>query len=295
MIRSDRRSIILRATAQAELVRIKCDIPRTAPIDPIHVSESRGCEVRLLDLPSLEGVYSPTPSPVIVLGSDRPAGRRAFTCAHELGHHEFKHGTRIEKFNPANSDTTRDHNEVLADMFAATLLMPQGGIRRALRDRDIQPLKVQPMQILQLSSYFGVGYATLIEHITWTLKILSPNQREKLLRIQPRQLKAEFGGTPQSEVIFADNLWRDRAVDLEIGDILVLPKTASILDNGCHLVSHGNVNGRATYQAVTRGYLRAFHAISDWAVNIRVAAKHFQGLARYRFLEDPEESTNDFP
>ena len=253
------RALTLRAAAHAEHVRVKCDIARTAAVDPLLIAEKRGCEVRFMALPSLEGVYSPTPRPAIILGSQRPAGRRAFNCAHELGHHEFKHGVRIEELNADHSVKSKDPDEFLADMFAACLLMSQGSVRRALKDRGIKPEAVAPMQVFRLASFFGVGYGTLIDHMTWTLKLLLPHQRDSLLHIQPKELKAQFGGTPQAEVVLVDELWRNRAVDLEIGDILVLRKGAIVKDDDPHLLSNGRIDGQETFRDVSKGYLRAFH------------------------------------
>ena len=283
-----RRELTLRATALSERVRIECNIARTAAVDPILVTEKRNCEVRFMSLPSLEGVYSPNPRPVVVLGSQRPSGRRAFTCAHELGHHEFKHGARLDEFDTGRFQSDKEPDEFLADMFAALLLMSQGSVRRALKDRGIQPQSIEPMEVFRLACYFGVGYGTLIDHMTWTLRFLTRQQRKSLLRTQPKNLKSQFGGTPQSEVVIVDSLWRDRAVDLEIGDILILPQGV-VVEDSLRLAPHDTVDVQQRFKAVSRGYIRAFHENSGWAVNIRVASKHYQGLARYRFLDDPEE------
>jgi Zn-dependent peptidase ImmA (M78 family) len=285
-----RRELSLRAAAHAEHVRVKCDIGRTSALDPFQVAEMRGCEIRYMSLPSLEGVYSPTPKPVIVLGSQRPAGRRAFTCAHELGHHEFKHGARVEELNASRFQSYKDPDEFLAEMFGAFLLMSQGSIRRALKDRALRPDMIQPIQAFVLASYFGVGYSTLIEHMTWTLKLLQAKQRETLLKIQPKELKAQFGCAPQSEVIVVDDFWKNRAVDLEIGDILIIRKDVAI-ENGPLLIPQGTIDRQQMFRAASRGYVRASLKDNEWAVNIRVASKHYQGLARYRFLDDPEEDT----
>ncbi|MGA3113508.1 MAG: ImmA/IrrE family metallo-endopeptidase [Syntrophobacteraceae bacterium] len=286
-----RRELALRAAAHAELVRLKCNIQRTSAVDPFQVAEMRGCEIRLMSLPSLEGAYAPTPRPVIILGSQRPAGRRAFTCVHELGHHEFKHGTRLEELNATRFQSYKDPDEFVADMFGAFLLMSQGSIRRALKDRQIQPDRFQSDQAFGLASFFGVGYSTLIEHMTWTLRLLQPKQRETLLKIQPKELKAQYGCPPQSELILVDELWKNRAVDLEIGDILVLQKGV-VLEDSPRLNPHGTIDGQQMFRAVSRGYVRASLEENEWAVNIRISSKHYQGLARYRFLPDPEEDSN---
>ncbi len=292
MENSARRELVLRAALRAEHVRVKCGIALTATVDPLLVAEKQDCEVRFMALPSLEGVYSPAPRPVIVLGSQRPTGRRAFTCAHELGHHEFKHGARVEELNANRFQGTKDPDEFLADMFAAFLLMSQASVRRALKDREFKPNSIEPVQIFRLACNFGVGYGTLIDHMTWTLRLLNPQHRKNLLKLQPKEMKAQFGGSPQSEVVLVDRFWRDRAVDLEVGDILVLQQGV-IVEDSPRLNRQGTIDGQQTFMAVARGYIRAFHEEIGWAVNIRVASKHYEGLARYRFLDDPEEASND--
>lgn len=283
-----RKRLTLQAASQAQIVRVKCRINRGAAIDPISVAETIGCEVRFMPLPSLEGLYSPTPGPVIVLGSERPAGRRAYTCAHEIGHNEFRHGTRIDEFINDNTPETDDPDEFLANMFAAFLLMPKSIIQKGLKERQIQPLRIEPMQVFRMASYLNVGYGTLINHMTWTLNLLGRQQGKNLLRTQPKELKSQFGGSPQCEVIIVDRLWQDRTVDLEIGDILVFHGNA-ILDDTSRLSSVGTIDGQKTYRAVSKGYARAFDEHGDWAVNIRIASKHYEGLARFRFYPDPEE------
>ena len=122
---STRRQLTLKAAKHAQIVRNRCKIRQGAAIDPISVAETCGCEVRFMALSSLEGIYSPAPKPVIVLGSERPAGRRAYTCAHEIGHNEFEHGTRIDEYVNDHTPANNDPDEFLANIFAAFLLMPK--------------------------------------------------------------------------------------------------------------------------------------------------------------------------
>jgi Zn-dependent peptidase ImmA (M78 family) len=60
------------------------------------LAEQEGVEVRFSALPSAEGIYSPG-KPVIVVSSLRPAGRQAYTGAHELGHHIYGHGEQFDE------------------------------------------------------------------------------------------------------------------------------------------------------------------------------------------------------
>src|SRR6266850_654769 len=69
-------------------------------VDPICIydfAEELQIELRFADIPSLEGMYSNAPRPAIIIGAERPAGRRVYTCGHEIGHHRFGHGTRVDE------------------------------------------------------------------------------------------------------------------------------------------------------------------------------------------------------
>jgi Zn-dependent peptidase ImmA (M78 family) len=262
---STRRSLILKAAAQAQIVRARCKIRQGAAIDPISVAESCGCEVRFMALSSLEGIYSPTPKPVIVLGSERPAGRRSYTCAHEIGHNEFNHGTRLDECVNDSTPENNDPDEFLANMFAAFLLMPKSIVQKALKSRQIRPQRIEPLQIFRMASHMNVGYGSLINHMTWTLKMLNKRQSKILLRTQPKEIKSRFGGSPQGEVVLVDGFWRDRTVDLEIGDILVLHKDTTV-EQTPRLSFAGTVDGQKTYRAIGRGYTRALNDDGDWGV-----------------------------
>lgn len=282
------RNLVLKATAQAEKIRVKCNLNSSATVDPIDIAEQRGCEVRFMSLPSLEGIYSPDPRNTIVLGSERPAGRRAFTCAHELGHHEFKHGMRVEELNANIQKSSNDKDEFLADMFAGILLMPKVGVLRELKNRNFDLNNIEPIQLFRLASFFGVGYASLIEHMTWTLRLLRSDQRKEFLKTSPKIFKMTFGGDPGFELVIADEKWRNRTMDLEIGDVLVLPRGATV-ESDSRLEHQGVVDGQPVFKVRKRGYSRAYSESSDWAANIRIAPKNYEGLAKYRFLDDPEE------
>lgn len=289
MYRTDRKQLAFKAAAHAQFVLAQCKALPGIPIDPIEIAIQRNCEVRFMSLPSLEGIYSPDPRPTIVLGSQRFSGRRAYTCAHELGHHEFEHGTKIEELRKNNSNNQTDPDEFTADMFAAFLLMPQGIVRSVLRKWEIDTDLIEPMQVFALSAYFRVSYGAFIDHLTFTLKILSPNQRKELKKVAPKELKARFGGLPQKEVFLVDYRWVGRAVDLEIDDLLVLPENVAI-DNSIIIEKVETKGKQVTFKARDKGYCRAFDDRKGWAVNIRITSRNYEGLSGYRFLNEPEDN-----
>ena len=85
-----------RALRGALEVRKKAGLSLSLPICIYDLAgETLKVEVRFQAGPSFGGMYAKETQTILV-PSERPAGRRAFTCAHELGHWYFKHGTRLE-------------------------------------------------------------------------------------------------------------------------------------------------------------------------------------------------------
>lgn len=278
-----------RAALEAEKVRLAAKVPHTAPIDPIETAIKRGCEVRFMSVPSLEGMYTPVPKPLIVLGSERSAGRRTFTCAHELAHHVFKHGVMLEELNEQRRlCIEKSPEEFLADAFAGHLLMSKSVVFNALKSRGLTASSLTPEQVYRLACYFGVGYGTAVNHMTYTLQIIPRPHSEALLKVQPKQIKAQYDASADSELLLADFHWLHRSLDAEIGDTIVLPKNAEIeTGNRLQLVESGK--NIAIYRTISAGYSRAFCIEEDWAVHIRISRKNYVGLAQYRFFEEMED------
>jgi Zn-dependent peptidase ImmA (M78 family) len=288
MDNAKRKELATRAAYEAEKARIRAQVPRTASVDPVAVAEACKCEVRFMTLPSLEGVYSPEPRPAIVLGAERPAGRRAFNCAHELGHHVFNHGVRIEELNAQHFDCEAPPEEFLADVFAGFLLMSLPSVRRSLKDRNWRPEHLCPHEIFRLACFFGVGYAALVQHLTWSLRMLEPGRADQLLKFRPKDIKARHAVPPDAELVLVDHHWTHRAVDLAVGDTVVLPSGTDI-DGDEQLVAAGARECQLLFRAVAPGYARAHQESGNWAVNMRIARKQYQGLAKYRFYPEAKD------
>jgi Zn-dependent peptidase ImmA (M78 family) len=276
-----------RAAMEAERIRLFAKIPISAPIDPIETAIKCGCEVRFMNLSSLEGVYSPEPRPTIILGSDRPAGRRSYNCAHELGHHIFKHGMRMDELKEKKQLRSKSPEEFLADAFAGFLLMSQTVVLRALKDRGLDAAILTPDQVYLLANYFGVGYSTVINQLAISLKLITRDHSDNLLKVQPKNIKAQYDTSPNSEAIIVDKAWLYRPVDLEVGDTVILPSSSEV-EKGRQIKFAATNNNSKIYRAVRPGYARACCAERQWAVHIRVSRRKYEGLAQYRFLEESE-------
>lgn len=118
-------------------VRFKIGAGLEEPICAYSVSERLGVRVRCVEI-SMEGIYSQTPLPRILISALRPLVRRHFNCAHELGHHVFGHSSTLDELNETlEAYNNQSPEEFIADSFAGHLLMPVLGIRRAFARRGI--------------------------------------------------------------------------------------------------------------------------------------------------------------
>ncbi len=137
------------------------------PVDPVTISRSLGLQVVDTTLPtSVSGalIKEKGKDPIIVLHSSDSKNRKRFSCAHELGHYisRVKSESILDEYDfidlrsPSSSNGT-DREEVFANQFAASLLMPCDEFRKALRKTDNK---------YKLSSIFGVS----IESISYRIK-----------------------------------------------------------------------------------------------------------------------------
>ena len=87
------------AVYKASRLRSLNNINPSQGLCPFDLGRKLGISMRLFSIPNLEGMYSITPNLTIIIGSERPLGRRRYTCGHELGHHVFGHGLKIDEIN----------------------------------------------------------------------------------------------------------------------------------------------------------------------------------------------------
>jgi len=108
------------------------------PVDPIQIAQQLGVKVYKAELD--EGVSGmlikePAKDPEIYVNSADSINRQRFTAAHELGHYIKRVSTGAEEWatidyrNPLSSEGS-DPDEVYANRFAASLLMPKDEVKR---------------------------------------------------------------------------------------------------------------------------------------------------------------------
>lgn len=98
---------------------------------------------------------------LILASSDYPLGHARFTAAHELGHHLFQDPQEV--FEESEADMYKDtEQESRVNAFAASLLMPEAGIKAALNWLGERKGSVSERSRVALMEKYGVSHAALI-------------------------------------------------------------------------------------------------------------------------------------
>ena len=282
---SNRRTLILEASQAASDARDSVGADLVAPIDIYSVAEAMGIRVRFIPV-SMEGFYSKGFPPRVMLSAHRPLARRAFTCAHEVGHHWFGHGSTIDELQADDRQDSDNPNEILANGFAGFMLMPSIGVRGAFNRRGWKPDTANPLQILTIASEFGVGYETLLTQLSATLRDMQHSTRTELGKWTPQRIRKKLLGDDDSAgLVILDMEQQAASVDLEVGYALAVPTGTKV--HGAVLTPRQKITDFDVYNAIGRGC--ATVETSKWKIEARVAPHEFVGAAQYRFLEDPDE------
>lgn len=133
----------------------------------------------------LDGMYTwDGRTGIIGVNTSLRPGRRRFTLAHELGHHELHRFRGPQELADANVSSDRaagggkDPDEVAANSFAAHLLLPREGLLATVG--DARNSRVGPEQVVALVARYRVSW----EMSCWRLNnegVIRPADRKRLL------------------------------------------------------------------------------------------------------------------
>ncbi len=285
----NRRTTLARQSLRAAMeMRRNLAIPREAAINAFDAAKMVGIDVRFLDAPSLEGMFVREPGLRILLPTlqHRPRSRILYSCAHEIGHQQFGHGTKADEYLDVKSNAPIADEEFLADSFAGHLLMPRPAVLDAFARRTWTPDTATPMQIFTVAAELGVGYESLLTHLCFSLELITRPAKERLAKISPKAIKADISGCENNRVlVFADSAWKWVPVDAERGDLIGLPDGAG---DGCHLLKHEFQRGdHSFYRAAGVGTAKL--VIGSQEVGLRISRANYIGPYINRYLADPDE------
>lgn len=238
--------------------------------------------VRFADY-SMEGCYFRSDRPLIEISALRPLGRRAFNTAHELGHHVFGHGSRIDELqDEERPDAQDDPEEILANAFARFLLMPRNGVRKAFKSRGWSLSTPTPEQLFVVACHFGVGYQTLVNHLAFGLKEISRTLASNLMRVRlPTIRKTLLGNHGSDRLWVADHNYGQQMVDTEVGTSVLLPPRSR--PEFPHLKHVADLPTGSLFIAEQPGLTRV-EAENGWAVVVRIARYEYSGWSTNRHL-----------
>ena len=285
----NRRALATQAMQAAIATRAKAKLDQHGPICIYGLCETLSVVVRFNNI-NMEGMYQRGAPPRIHLSARRPLPRRAYNCAHELGHHVFGHASSIDELREdAKEHPWEDPKEFLADTFAGFALMPIMGLRRAFAARGWTPEVRDGGADVLHRLRFRRRLRHLLTHLSAGVNMISRSRAVVLRRATPKALRADILGALAPEpLVVADRHRAGPTLDAEVKTLLLLPPGTEVSgDNLAH--EHDLANGRL-FRAVRPGIVQARADSGAWAVFVRIAPEAYVGLAQYRHLEDdPDE------
>jgi hypothetical protein len=286
----DRRALYRQGMQAASECRDQLDLDLFGPVDPYAIAAQLGIKVVFLDA-SMEGFYFKQPTPRILLSSLRPVPRRAFTCAHEIGHHWFGHGSTIDELQDDERADSDKPEEVLANAFAGALLMPSVGLRGAFARRGWDQSNPTPLQLFTIACQFGVGYETLLKHLSFALREINSGRRAELKRWSPQRIRRQLLDDDYDALLIVDAHNEAASFEVEDGAAVLLPPGTAV--SGSALDHVHSLEDFELYEAAKRG-IATITGLSQ-SFEVRVMPKEFEGAKGYvgaaanRFEEDPDE------
>ncbi|WNG21335.1 ImmA/IrrE family metallo-endopeptidase [Cystobacter fuscus] len=286
---AQRGELVRRALNKALEIREVGGLDDESPICVYKLCEKLSLRVQFKAIASMEGMYVAGEPPQIYLSSLRPLGRRAFTCGHELGHHVFGHGSAIDELR--KEDETHPvfkPDEFLVNAFSGFLLMPQLGVRNAFRVRGWDLGSASPEQVFTVACHFGVGYETLANHLGYSIKEISPTRVKELERTKLPAIRRSLLGHPSDNpLIVVDRHYQHPTLDVEVGTQILMP--AGVVPDKSNLSFVEDLPGGSLYQAEKPGLVQVHDPKSAWAIIVRIARFQYEGLAKYRHVEEEDE------
>lgn len=285
---SDKKSLIINGMRAALELRKNLGVDQKSPVCIYDICEKNNVSVRFNDI-NMEGMYVKEPKPTIHLSALRPLARRNFTCAHELGHHIFGHGSTIDELRDEQLKySDRPPNEITADAFAAFMLMPTLGLREGFNKRGLEPEKATPLDLFFMACSFGVGQATLVNHLAYGINMITNQRREALGKITPKAIRTHILGKVVPEPLIAvDELWSAPILDTEENSLLLLPQ--NVVVDAKVLMPEMDVKFGRVFRPIKTGITRVVIPNTSWATYVRISRRQYTGLARYRHLEDTSD------
>ncbi len=252
------------------------------PICPYVLAEAMGFDLRFVNIPSFEGMYV-ADDHLILISSERPEGRKRFSCAHEIGHHVLGHGTVIDEIIESGSDI---EIETEADFFAGILLMPSSAVTSAIRRYGKESDALDREDIYVLSKYFGVSYTAFVTQLFFNLRMINHRRYQYLVKGDLANVRKNLCPIDtKRQIITIGDWWEGRAIDLEEDDFIIANTDCDI--DGPKILKVTHNENETVFKALAPGITRIY-TDSGWSSFVKVSRRKFQGMFQYKYEEDEE-------
>jgi Zn-dependent peptidase ImmA (M78 family)/predicted secreted protein len=179
--------------AQRALTHLGVDYE--APVDVFGAIEREQVWLMFQPLDRLYGAYRRHDTPGIVVHAGHPRRLQRFTAAHEFGHHLLGHEISVDSREQVEraGGGSLPLQEVEAQAFAATFLMPVQLINRALGHLGLarEPGQIDPQYAYRISLELGSSYTATVTQLR-ALERITANNATNLLRVRPIEVKTQL-------------------------------------------------------------------------------------------------------
>lgn len=282
---SQRKEFAREALQLSSGIRKKYGYNLFSPINVFDLCEQIEVPVRFVEI-NMEGMYVQMGEgvmPTIFVSALRPFHRKSFTCAHELGHHIFGHGFTIDEIVQSGGQYTKE--EFIVDAFGSFLLMPPIGLKSVMSKRGLEFHKLSSVDCLKISSSFGVGYSTLVNHLFFN-GYIGKEKADSLLKHSVKELKREMLGEPASETLFiVDTHFLNKTIDIEAPGLVLMPRDLEV-ENDNLLKPKKEIMEGIVYEACLPGITRVYSRFEEWSSFVRIQKHQYVGLSKFRHLEE---------
>lgn len=275
-----RRALVTEAITAALRLRREHGVLAGQPVCIFDLVAEVGIDVRLLALPSMEGMFDAETRTIFVC-SLRPPGRQAFTTAHELGHYILGHGTHVSEHVEPGLIRSHHPEELAANAFAGALLMPKSAVMAGFSSRGWDASAPTATQIYVVAGAMGVGYTTLINHLRFGITLLNKPTAESLLREGRTlgKLRTQLAGRPvDGHLVVVDEEWEFKFIDVTVGDTLMVPPSSTYAEESFTQISASD--SHLLLKATAPG--KSILAVGEERLCARIARHDYAGRAVFR-------------
>lgn len=212
--------------------RADFDLPQDTYVDVLEAIRRADIALMLQDMPGHFGTYiSPaTHGPGVLINSRLTMPTLRHTAAHELGHHQLRHGDANDRdldLWESQKPGAWTGTEMSAEAFAAWFLMPRPAVLRGLRLLGTDKPR-SAHDAYRLATLLGASFRGVCRHLV-NLELLSPATAATWVRTGRARVRSALAGTyaqvSDGEVHVLDTNARDITVHVTAGDLLITTPT----------------------------------------------------------------------